>query len=59
MFRTFIVRRLTEIFCEKRKELWVENDLAAVTITGDRAANLDLCLAFTAFSSEMLSMYGF
>jgi hypothetical protein len=26
--------------------------LAAVTITGDRAANLDLCLALTAFSSE-------
>jgi hypothetical protein len=24
--------------------------LAAVTITGDRAANLDLCLALTAFS---------
>jgi hypothetical protein len=24
----------------------------AVIITGDRAANLDLCLAFTAFSSE-------
>jgi hypothetical protein len=26
--------------------------LAAVTITGDRAANLDLCLALTAFSRE-------
>jgi hypothetical protein len=26
--------------------------LAAVTITGDKAANLDLCLALTAFSSE-------
>jgi hypothetical protein len=26
--------------------------LATVTITGDRAANLDLCLAHTAFSSE-------
>jgi hypothetical protein len=26
--------------------------LATVTITGDRAANLDLCLALTAFSSE-------
>jgi hypothetical protein len=26
--------------------------LAAVTIAGDRAANLDLCLAFMAFSSE-------
>jgi hypothetical protein len=26
--------------------------LATVTIVGDRAANLDLCLAFTAFSSE-------
>jgi hypothetical protein len=26
--------------------------LVAVIITGDRAANLDLCLAFTAFSSE-------
>jgi hypothetical protein len=26
--------------------------LAVVTITGNRAANLDLCLAFTAFSSE-------
>jgi hypothetical protein len=26
--------------------------LAAVTITGDRAANLDLCLALMAFSSE-------
>jgi hypothetical protein len=25
---------------------------AAVTITGDGAANLDLCLALTAFSSE-------
>jgi hypothetical protein len=25
---------------------------AAVTITGDRGANLDLCLALTAFSSE-------
>jgi hypothetical protein len=28
------------------------SNLAAVTITGDRAANLDLCLALTAFSSE-------
>jgi hypothetical protein len=28
--------------------------LAAVTITGDRAANLDLCLVFMAFSSEGL-----
>jgi hypothetical protein len=27
-------------------------NLAAVTIAGDRAANLDLCLALTAFSSE-------
>jgi hypothetical protein len=26
--------------------------LATVTITGDRAANLDLCLARTAFKSE-------
>jgi hypothetical protein len=26
--------------------------LATVTIAGDRAANLDLCLALTAFSSE-------
>jgi hypothetical protein len=26
--------------------------LAAVTIAGDWAANLDLCLALTAFSSE-------
>jgi hypothetical protein len=26
--------------------------LAAVTIAGDRAANLDLCLVLTAFSSE-------
>jgi hypothetical protein len=26
--------------------------LAAVTIAGDKAANLDLCLALTAFSSE-------
>jgi hypothetical protein len=26
--------------------------LATVTITGDKAANLDLCLALTAFSSE-------
>jgi hypothetical protein len=26
--------------------------LAAVTITGDRAENLDLCLALVAFSSE-------
>jgi hypothetical protein len=26
--------------------------LVTVTITGDRAANLDLCLALTAFSSE-------
>jgi hypothetical protein len=26
--------------------------LAAVTITGDRAANLDLCLALAAFSSK-------
>jgi hypothetical protein len=26
--------------------------LATVTFTGDRAANLDLCLALTAFSSE-------
>jgi hypothetical protein len=26
--------------------------LATVTITGDRAANLDLCLVLTAFSSE-------
>jgi hypothetical protein len=26
--------------------------LATVTIIGDRAANLDLCLALTAFSSE-------
>jgi hypothetical protein len=26
--------------------------LATVTITGDRAANVDLCLALTAFSSE-------
>jgi hypothetical protein len=26
--------------------------LATVTITGDRAANLDLCLALTTFSSE-------
>jgi hypothetical protein len=26
--------------------------LATVTITGDGAANLDLCLALTAFSSE-------
>jgi hypothetical protein len=26
--------------------------LATVTITGERAANLDLCLALTAFSSE-------
>jgi hypothetical protein len=26
--------------------------LATVTITGDRATNLDLCLALTAFSSE-------
>jgi hypothetical protein len=26
--------------------------LADVTIAGDRAANLDLCLALTAFSSE-------
>jgi hypothetical protein len=26
--------------------------LATVTITNDRAANLDLCLALTAFSSE-------
>jgi hypothetical protein len=28
--------------------------LATVTIAGDRAANLDLCLALTAFSSEVL-----
>jgi hypothetical protein len=28
--------------------------LAAVTIAGDRAENLDLCLALTAFSSEVL-----
>jgi hypothetical protein len=28
------------------------NYLATVTITGDGAANLDLCLALTAFSSE-------
>jgi hypothetical protein len=27
--------------------------LATVTITGDRAANLDLCLSLTAFSSEV------
>jgi hypothetical protein len=26
--------------------------LAAVTITGERAANLDLCLALTAFGSD-------
>jgi hypothetical protein len=26
--------------------------LATVTITGDRAANLDLCFVFTAYSSE-------
>jgi hypothetical protein len=26
--------------------------LAAITITGDRAVNLDLCLALMAFSSE-------
>jgi hypothetical protein len=26
--------------------------LATVTITGDRAANLDLCIALEAFSSE-------
>jgi hypothetical protein len=26
--------------------------LATITITDDRAANLDLCLALTAFSSE-------
>jgi hypothetical protein len=32
-------------------ELWVENNLVLVTITSDRAANLDICLALTAFSS--------
>jgi hypothetical protein len=31
-------------------ELWVENDLVPVTITSDRAANLDICLALTAFA---------
>jgi hypothetical protein len=29
------------------------NYLATVTFTGDRAAKLDLCLALTAFSSEV------
>jgi hypothetical protein len=31
--------------------------LATVTITGDNAANLDLCLALTAFSSEGFFFY--
>jgi hypothetical protein len=37
-----------------RTELWVENDLVLVTITCDRAANLDLCLALTAFISGVI-----
>jgi hypothetical protein len=36
--------------CKWRYQIF--SSLATVTITGDRAANFDLCLALTAFSSE-------
>jgi hypothetical protein len=42
LFSLFVYSRLNIFFCY----------LATVTITGDRAANLDLCLALMAFSSE-------
>jgi hypothetical protein len=38
-------------FCFESHEQFVSYQ-ATVTITGDRAANLNLCLALTAFSSE-------
>jgi hypothetical protein len=39
------------VFCFESHEQFFSY-LATATITGDRAANLDLCLALTAFSSE-------
>jgi hypothetical protein len=51
----FLNKRITNfvclIECFKPHEHFFSY-LAVVTISGDRAANLDLCLAFTAFSSE-------
>jgi hypothetical protein len=48
----FFVRMLSCLFvCFESHEQFFSY-LATVTITGDRAANLDLCLTLTAFSSE-------
>jgi hypothetical protein len=41
------------LFCFESHEQFFSY-LATVTITGDRTANLDLCLALTAFSSKVL-----
>jgi hypothetical protein len=54
----FIHYRICSVFClfvclfyfESHEQFF--SYLATVTITGDKAANLDLCLALTAFSSE-------
>jgi hypothetical protein len=55
MVDVFIVRTGDVYFCllvcfESHEQFF--SYLATFTITGDRAANLDLCLALTASSSE-------
>jgi hypothetical protein len=54
-FRFFFKKKEVSWFClficfESHEQFF--SYLATVTIAGDRAANLDLCLALTAFSSE-------
>jgi hypothetical protein len=46
MFKSF-----TDLCFESHEQFF--SYLATVTIASDRAANLDLCLALTAFSSEV------
>jgi hypothetical protein len=43
-------QRVCLLVCLSHEQFFIY--LATVTITGDRAANLDLCLALTAFISE-------
>jgi hypothetical protein len=51
MFNLTLTHFLVKFVCLESHEQFFSY-LAAVIIVGDRAANLDLCLALTAFRSE-------